>query len=75
LFVAATVPLAITRNGAFVQLSWPDTAPGYTLETATNLTSPILWTATTNAVAQSGGQFSVTISAEEFERYFRLRAP
>jgi hypothetical protein len=75
LFVAATVPLSIMRNGAFVQLSWPDNAPGYTLETATNLASPIFWTATTSAVAQSSGQFRVTISAEEAERYFRLRAP
>jgi hypothetical protein len=74
-FIAVPATLSITRNGASVQLTWPDTAPGYTLETTTNLTSPIDWTISTNVVTQSAGQFRMLVNPEEPERYFRLRAP
>ena len=73
--IAASASLSVARNGTFVQLSWPDSAPGYTLETATNLASPIFWSATTNGVSQAGGQFRVLVNPDEAERYFRLRAP
>ncbi len=75
LFIAAPVSLAITRNGGIVQLAWPETAPGYTLETASSLVVPIEWTPSTNAVTQSAGQFRVELPPGETERYFRLRAP
>ncbi len=75
LFVGVTTPLALTRNGSLLELTWPDTAPGYNVESTTNLAAPVLWTPVTNVVMQSGGLFRMIINVEEVERYFHLRAP
>ncbi len=73
--MAVSTPLAVTRNGALLELAWPDTAPGYNVESTTNLATPVFWAPITNATIQSGGQFGVIIDVDETERYFRLRAP
>jgi len=75
LFVGASTQLTIAQNGSLLKLTWPDTAAGYTVESTTSLTAPVLWTPVTNAVTQSGGEWIVIMSVDETERYFRLRAP
>jgi len=64
--------LTISLTGTNVLLSWPANIPGYTLEYATNLAPPTVWT--TNAVAPSiiNGQNITTNSVTGTAMFFRL---
>ena len=73
--VLSSVLLDAERSLDQAVFFWPDTAPGYRLEAATNLTPPVLWQTVTNTVLQTNGQFRVLVVPLEAERYFRLRAP
>lgn len=60
--------LAIQRQGTNVILTWPTNFIGFSLQTTTNLVSPVVWTAVS-------GQYSVTNSLTSKQRFFRLIHP
>ena len=68
--------LTITPSGASVVLTWPTTVAGldyigFTVQTATNLTSPV-WTTTLSAPEVVNGQFTVTNPITGSQEFFRL---
>jgi hypothetical protein len=64
--------LRITRNASgSVTISWPDSAEGYKLQRATNLTTPD-WADTTDAQTVTDGQRSITVTALSGNAFFRL---
>lgn len=64
------------RVAGSLVISWPVEATGYTLESATNLTAPIIWTpVTVPAAVNVGGVNYVTNNIGTGSRFFRLRAP
>jgi hypothetical protein len=62
--------IAPTSSGQ-VQITWPEAAVGYSLERATNLSTP--WTFVTNAVNSGGGQNIVTITNRDSTVIYRLK--
>lgn len=73
LAVAATPKLSLAPFGTSqFTLAWTNTATGFVLKEATNLTPPVVWTTVTNLPTNGGGQFSVTLGRQFAERYYRL---
>ena len=64
--------LAQKLNNGIV-LTWPTNAGAFTLQSATNLNPPILWSDSTDTPSRVGNQFSVTNSASIGEQFFRLK--
>jgi titin len=68
--------LGITRaartNGAPITFSWSTNTPGFLLQSATNLNSPLTWSMPTNAVVVQGGSNTVTISPTGPHAFYRL---
>ena len=73
--VTAPATLAIESSNSQALLWWPDSAPGYRLMSASNLTPPVFWLWVTNAVVQTNGQFRVWVDAPESQQFFRLQIP
>lgn len=70
---AATTPsLTGKRVGNTLELSWPQSAVAYELESKTNLTSGV-WTTVTNLVTTSGSTNSVSVTIVPPQNFFRLR--
>jgi uncharacterized repeat protein (TIGR03803 family) len=63
--------LAITPSGANVILTWPTTATGFTLQSTTNLISPV-WVTNLSAPLIVNGQNTVTNPSSGTPRFFRL---
>jgi uncharacterized repeat protein (TIGR03803 family) len=61
-------PLFITQAGMNVILSWPTNVSGFNLQSATNLTPPVTWSAVS-------GQHSVTNPTTGQQKFFRLTRP
>jgi len=68
------VTLANTGTGALV-LAWPTWAGDWSLNVATNLNPPVVWTRATNATSTNGAQISATIMPGAGDGFFRLVAP
>ena len=75
--VVATAPtISVSGPGSgggsagVTTFTWPTSAPGFVLQTTTNLSAP--WTDATNAVTISGSNYSVSISASRPESFYRL---
>jgi len=56
-------------------VSWPTSALGFTLEAATNLQPPVVWTPLTGTVQVINGTNTATIGLTNNSRFFRLRQP
>jgi hypothetical protein len=68
--VPTTAPvLSVKVDGAQYLISWPSSATGYVLQSATSLTQSV-WS---NVTGVSGN--SVSIPADSASRFFRLRKP
>ncbi len=66
--------LALRFEGNLLALTWGTNAPGYVLETTTNLSPPIVWSRATNyPVSIVNGENRVTINPTNGIRFFRLR--
>jgi uncharacterized repeat protein (TIGR03803 family) len=63
--------LTIAPSAANVILTWPTTATGYTLQSTTNLASPI-WTTNLPAPVVVNGQYAVTNPISGSQQFFRL---
>lgn len=73
MIVTETPPvLNLAAAGGQVQLSWPTNEAGFSLQSATNLSAPVAWSAVTNAVAIVGTNHTVTVSSRAALNYFRL---
>jgi uncharacterized repeat protein (TIGR03803 family) len=69
--------LTITSSGTNVILSWPTNVAGfdytgYTLQSATNLVSPALWTTNSPAPVVIAGQNTVTNPITGAQKFYRL---
>ena len=73
--VLAPASLKIESMGALSELVWSATAPGYSVETASNLAPPVVWRLLTNPVIETNGSFRMAIDPAQSDQYFRLRAP
>ena len=71
-FVSLAPPsMSIVQSNGVTTLSWPSSANGFTLESATDLRAAD-WAAVTNAPALFGGFFTVTNIWSNQTRFFRL---
>jgi uncharacterized repeat protein (TIGR03803 family) len=64
--------LAITPSGANLLLTWPTSAPGFTLQSSTNLASPVVWLTNSSAPILVNGQNVVTNPVSGAQRFYRL---
>ena len=69
--------LTVTLSGASVILSWPTNVAGfdyngYTLQCATNLVSPTVWTTNSTAPVAVNGQNTVTTPMAGTRKFYRL---
>ena len=71
---APTLNLQSSLGSPFV-ITWPASASGYQLYSATNLAPPVTWSLVTNAAATSNGTFYLTILPTNAGQFFRLAAP
>jgi hypothetical protein len=70
----ARPPLAITRAGTNVVISWPTNYPCFTLYSATNLPAlPAAWLVVPPPPTIVGGNYTVTDAIGLFQRFYRLQ--
>ena len=68
-----TVPkLTITLSGTNVVLTWATNAPGFTLESTTNISPPVTWTTNSSPIIILNGQYTVTNTAAGTQKFYRL---
>lgn len=58
--------------GNTISLSWPLAATGYQLQSATNLSIPVVWANVTNSPATNGNQLMLSLPVSATQHYFRL---
>jgi uncharacterized repeat protein (TIGR03803 family) len=63
--------LTLTPAGPNVILTWPSNATGFTLQSTTNLDSPV-WTTNSSAPAVINGQNTVTNPISGAQQFYRL---
>ncbi len=61
-----------TAGPAQVQLSWPDSGGGFSLQSAVALNAPISWESVTNAPTSAGGSNTLKLMIQGNARFFRL---
>ena len=64
--------LTLIPYGAYVILTWPTNAFGFTLQSTTNLVSPVVWTTNSPQPVVVNGQFTVTNLISGTRKFFRL---
>jgi hypothetical protein len=64
--------LKAAAAGNALQFSWPASAPGYTLQTKTNLAAPGGWTAVTPPPVLTNGSYKVSVTPSNPAGFFRL---
>ena len=62
----------LDRSGNQLVLSWPTNFIGFTLQSASSLTSDATWTDSTNA-AIAGGQYLMTATVSSTNQFYRLK--
>jgi uncharacterized delta-60 repeat protein len=65
----------VARSNAFVIVSWPTNATGYSLRQSTNLSPASSWTPVSQPVTTNSGQNSVMVPVSAGTRFFRLTSP
>ncbi len=70
--VLARPTLQIARQAGRAVLSWPMSADGFTLETASSLTTGGIWTSLTNGVVVSGSSLVLTNGPMTQNAFYRL---
>ncbi len=72
---ATPPPLAIQAQAPNqIAVTWTNTAAGFTLEQATTLAQPTLWSAVPNVPQNSGGLFKVEFDLDGASSFYRLRS-
>ncbi len=67
--------LSIHVTGGNLVITWPDTATGYALASATNLGSSASWSIVTNIPVIVNGFYTVTVSTTGGQKYYSLARP
>lgn len=70
--LACLPQLTMSSAGGNVILTWPTNFPSFSLETATNLASPIIWKTNSTAPVVIGGLNVVTNPISRTQRFYRL---
>lgn len=65
--------LTINLAGSDVVLTWPTNAPGFLLQSTTNLSSPAIWNTVHSEPVVVGGQNTVTNLISGAQQFYRLR--
>ena len=65
-------PLTIIHSATNVILTWPTYAPGVTLQSTTNLVSPVVWSTNSPAPTIVNGQNAVTNPVSGTQQFYRL---
>ncbi len=68
----ARPPLTLVRSGTNVILTWPASATGFTLQSATNLASPVVWSAVSPLPVVVSGLNTVTNSISGPQKFYEL---
>jgi hypothetical protein len=71
-----SMPLSIARSGTNATLAWPVYPSGFVLESATNLSSPVVWS--TNNIPSpvvTNNQNYILLNATNTSQFFRLTRP
>jgi uncharacterized repeat protein (TIGR03803 family) len=71
-FTLPLPPLAIIRSGANVILTWPTNAIGFTLQSTTNLVSPVIWATVSPGPVVVNDQNTVTNPVTGTGQFYRL---
>jgi uncharacterized repeat protein (TIGR03803 family) len=64
--------LTIIRSGTNVILTWPTNAPGFTLQSTTNLAPPSVWNTVSPSAVVVDGQNTVTNPTSSSQKFYRL---
>jgi hypothetical protein len=69
--------LTIQLSNNLLTVSWPTNAPDFCLETAYDLTPPVLWQPITNTITTSGASFLFSLANPPAlaKQFFRLAYP
>jgi uncharacterized repeat protein (TIGR03803 family) len=71
--VSAPAPtLTIVPSGTNVVLTWPVNAAGFTLQSTTNLVSPVVWSTVSPGPVVVNGQYAVTNSTSGTNKFYQL---
>src|SRR5665213_1700611 len=71
--VSAPAPtLTIVPSGTNVVLTWPTNAAGFTLQSTTNLVSPVVWSTVSPGPIVVNGQNTVTNAVSGTQKFYRL---
>ena len=71
--IGSPLPFTALRGDNGTILTWPTNAPGFTLQSTTDLTAPASWSDVTNSPGLLGAQWAVTNPFASGAQYFRLR--
>lgn len=69
---ASPMPLTMIVSGPNVILRWPTNAAGLTLQSATNLVPPVVWTPVSRPPVLSNGQNALTNPLSATRQFYRL---
>jgi len=64
--------LNVVATGRSLAISWPDTFPGYTVQSSPTLGAGAVWTPVSAPPVLAGGVYKVTLSATNPAGFFRL---
>ncbi|MFO1501717.1 MAG: LamG domain-containing protein [Verrucomicrobiota bacterium] len=67
------VQLVVAKAGGQIQFSWPASATGFGIESATSLGSGAVWSAVAANPAVVNGQFQATVTAPGATTFYRLK--
>jgi probable HAF family extracellular repeat protein len=73
--LSASIPFNIMRSNTAVIVSWPQSAPGWSLEFTTNLTASGTWTEIPPPYQTNGANLQFTEPSPVSEKFYRLRNP
>jgi hypothetical protein len=65
--------LTASLSGQNIEITWPETSTGFSLETTAQLGTGATWTAVTATPTTEGGNFKVSVPRGTGDAYFRLR--
>ena len=73
--LAMPVSLSSRRSSSGLILSWPGDLVGFTLQSASSLTPPVVWVDAPNVAAGLGAQFTLTNATPGSAQFYRLKRP
>ena len=72
---ALTLTITTISGANNVNLSWPDTATGFRVESAVSLTPQLTWNNVTATFQTNGGSISIVLPITGTQKFYRLTRP